>query len=887
MKLKPCNLLTFALALGLATVLEAGTFTDNFNSSHSFKTNGVVDTPWAGVTAGQINPASVATWDANITAPGTLTITNTGGYWADAGDGPYLWTQVKGTNDFAATVHVSSLAQINYNFGGLLIRNPNSVSNWLYLSIFAEYGVEVDWRDTTDGASVEGTSSGSNYVETNSATWRSWLEITRTNGTLTASASADGVNWEVVYQSARTDLTSDLQVGIFNSTFSGNTCSAQFQNFSLTGAGVGGSTPPGAATNLVVNAAVNSLDVSWTAGAGSDGSVVVVRRSQPITRQPLDGNTYAGNAIFGAGTDLGQSNYVVYAGSGTSVTVTNLTPTIPYTVAVYAYSGSGAATVYSLNDTPFATQAPSGNPTGLMISYGSTNAVAVDDSIQATVNLIFDTGGRVDITGTASFSSDKTNIAAPSATGLISGLAEGVASITAIYGALSISSNLTVVKVPVTDDFSAPRNYLVDGLAGTFWSGLLLDTNDLDLASGEIASGPTETLTANAGMTQPGRLSVATHDGGFNVGADSGFFLYRVVSGDFSVAIQITKFDSDNGTNAYHMPGLMVRAPFNLAYTENFLQWIGFNEYGIGNFSRRSISGSYAETYFQNPPAMPFIMIQRQTNTFNFYQKAHALDPWILVGTEDRPEYAGVAMQVGIVDQTFTGNTAASEFDNLVFTLDGGVTNNVHAPAAPNGLKLTNSAPGQVTASWVAGAGSLGSVVIAHPLMGATRQPMSGDDFSATANADFSLGANLGASNVVVYAGSGTSVDVTNLPASWCYFSVYSYANSSGTNFYNQLSPATAAINLGSGSVVLTPISITPGSVKISGTGSSAMVSFSFTNAPGLSFSILATNNLAAPVASWPVIGTAIETPSGSGQYQFSDSSSATNSTRFYLLRQP
>ncbi len=62
---------------------------------------------------------------------------------------------------------------------------------------------------------------------------------------------------------------------------------------------------------------------------------------------------------------------------------------------------------------------------------------------------------------------------------------------------------------------------------------------------------------------------------------------------------------------------------------------------------------------------------------------------------------------------------------------------------------------------------------------------------------------------------------------------------------------------------------------------------FSFTNATGLSFSVLATNNLAAPMSTWPVVGQAIETPVGSGNYQYTNSVTATNAQLFYLLRQP
>jgi hypothetical protein len=60
---------------------------------------------------------------------------------------------------------------------------------------------------------------------------------------------------------------------------------------------------------------------------------------------------------------------------------------------------------------------------------------------------------------------------------------------------------------------------------------------------------------------------------------------------------------------------------------------------------------------------------------------------------------------------------------------------------------------------------------------------------------------------------------------------------------------------------------------------------FSFTSAPGLSFSVLATNNVTAPVHTWPVVGTATESPAG--HYRFTDPSAGTNPQTYYTVRQP
>jgi hypothetical protein len=83
-----------------------------------------------------------------------------------------------------------------------------------------------------------------------------------------------------------------------------------------------------------------------------------------------------------------------------------------------------------------------------------------------------------------------------------------------------------------------------------------------------------------------------------------------------------------------------------------------------------------------------------------------------------------------------------------------------------------------------------------------------------------------------------------------------------------------------------TTLAVTPpqlNSVAIPGGGHAFQ--FSFTNATGASFSVLATNNLSAPKTNWPVVGHAVESPAGSGNYQFTNS--PLTNMQFYILRQP
>jgi hypothetical protein len=106
-----------------------------------------------------------------------------------------------------------------------------------------------------------------------------------------------------------------------------------------------------------------------------------------------------------------------------------------------------------------------------------------------------------------------------------------------------------------------------------------------------------------------------------------------------------------------------------------------------------------------------------------------------------------------------------------------------------------------------------------------------------------------------------------------------------GTTYhYRVVATNSAGISFGA-DMTFTTLAVTPPNLKainISG----GVFHLAFTNATGASFSVLATNNLAAPRATWPVVGHAVENPVGSGNYQYTNTA-ATNSQLFYILRQP
>ncbi|MDO7850398.1 T9SS type A sorting domain-containing protein [Hymenobacter convexus] len=126
---------------------------------------------------------------------------------------------------------------------------------------------------------------------------------------------------------------------------------AVFDNIYVTAPCTLGPEPTQAATAAVSSGlSSGGVTLSWTAGNGT-GRLVVVRPASATTTAPTDGSVYNGNAVFGSGSQLGTGGFVVYAGTGSTVNVTNLQPNTAYAYQVYELLGTGCTTNY-LQATP-------------------------------------------------------------------------------------------------------------------------------------------------------------------------------------------------------------------------------------------------------------------------------------------------------------------------------------------------------------------------------------------------------------------------------------------------------------------------------------------------------------------------------------------------------
>ncbi|RMG58194.1 MAG: hypothetical protein D6722_23880, partial [Bacteroidetes bacterium] len=123
--------------------------------------------------------------------------------------------------------------------------------------------------------------------------------------------------------------------------YNGSGATAQYQTATFLTASQSTLSPPAvqAANLLFSNVTGTTLQFSWTPGDGS-GHVVVAKAGSPVDADPVDGQPYLFSQVFGAGSEIGNGNFVLYRGNLASVPVTSLTPNVTYHFAVYAQNGA-------------------------------------------------------------------------------------------------------------------------------------------------------------------------------------------------------------------------------------------------------------------------------------------------------------------------------------------------------------------------------------------------------------------------------------------------------------------------------------------------------------------------------------------------------------------
>lgn len=141
-----------------------------------------------------------------------------------------------------------------------------------------------------------------------------------------------------------------------------------------------------ASSNLnFTNLATSSITVNFTAGSGSN-HFVLCKAGSAITDAPINNTSYTSNATYGtSGSALGAS-YIVYNGTGSSVTVTGLTANTVYYFKVIEQFGTGGNATFNTSTFLSGSQAslapaPTPIPVVTPPSVGSKNSNSCSFSV--------------------------------------------------------------------------------------------------------------------------------------------------------------------------------------------------------------------------------------------------------------------------------------------------------------------------------------------------------------------------------------------------------------------------------------------------------------------------------------------------------------------------
>ncbi len=127
----------------------------------------------------------------------------------------------------------------------------------------------------------------------------------------------------------------------------------------------------------------NKFSISWTRGEGT-ACVVFVCQTDSGYAEATPGISYTPNSQFGNGTQIGTSGwYCVYDGAETGVTVTGLSPELPYRIMVLEYANVGTYKAYQLGE-------------GIYNPRNFTTLVRVEENIIASNFLSADGNGAND-----------------------------------------------------------------------------------------------------------------------------------------------------------------------------------------------------------------------------------------------------------------------------------------------------------------------------------------------------------------------------------------------------------------------------------------------------------------------------------------------------------
>ena len=332
---------------------------------------GNLPAPWANGDIGAVTQAGSASVNA-----GTWSVTGSGAdVWGTADEFHYVYQSL--TGDGTIVARVATLQNVDqWTKAGVMLREsltPGSAHAFMFATpAGSTKGLAFQRRTATSGLSTH-TAGGDGAPPV-------WVRLTRSQGTIAAYRSADGVNWTLV-GSDTIPMATTIYAGLaVNSHNAGALATATFDNVSVTAAG--SPPPPNASPSVSLTSPASGATfaapaaITLSANAfDSDGTIAKV-------------DFYAGATLVGTDTD-----------SPYSITWTNV-PASSYSLTARATDNLGAVSVSSAVSIQVTSAPP---PPGLPAPWANGDIGAVTQAGSASVNAgtWSVTGSGADVWGTS------------------------------------------------------------------------------------------------------------------------------------------------------------------------------------------------------------------------------------------------------------------------------------------------------------------------------------------------------------------------------------------------------------------------------------------------------------------------------------------------------
>ncbi len=332
-----------------------------FNTSTAIGNSNSTTINYPTPTLTSISPSSISAGGSTftITATGTAFYSNSVINWNGT---PLATTYVNATiltasvpSGNIATAGTASVTVVNTTPGGgtsaaqTYTINANVSPSIAVNSTFSSFTGEASVASASQSYTVAGSNLSANIsisvtapyqISTDNSNWATSVTLTQSGGSVATTT---------VYVRLLASTS-----GSYSGTLSHSTTGTSNVDVSVIGSAIDAS--PSSQSSITLTAATsNSLSFSLNGGNGA-GRIFVASTS-PVTYVPTDAIVSSGvNADFSLATNQGSGNKIVFAGSGTTATVTGLTAATTYYFAVYEYNGSGV-TINYFQATPGTTSA--------------------------------------------------------------------------------------------------------------------------------------------------------------------------------------------------------------------------------------------------------------------------------------------------------------------------------------------------------------------------------------------------------------------------------------------------------------------------------------------------------------------------------------------------